>query len=311
MISLGLSVPFCKMGVVSLLCLDCQVVQGLMYSLEPRETTTICDPPLGSVLLHGAQESPGMFLTGGFRSAGLRWAWHCACLSSARGAAAVSGPHSQEQQCRLDYALGCARHWAGACMPILTPILMAPLPGKRGHPVYRWGSRGPERSMPHPGTHSQTGTPGSQSQACGVYRVLVHESKPLHRPLGPARGDLGYTQDMKASSSGLQAVVGRDSLRLWELTPGKARQRAGRRGEDVGVFWGKNKPPAIPCEPQPRPDPFSPSLHLYRVPAQGSFPRPRRAGVPGVGRTVTPFLSLIHSVALGKSHDVSEPQCPL
>lgn len=59
MISLGLSFPFCKTGMVSLLCLDCQAVQGLMYSLEPREIMTICDPPLGSVLLHGAQESPG------------------------------------------------------------------------------------------------------------------------------------------------------------------------------------------------------------------------------------------------------------
>lgn len=68
--------------------------------------------------------------------------------------------------------------------------------------------------MPHPRTHSQNWHAGVQSQACGVYRVHVHEFKPLHRLLAPAHGDLGYPQDMKASPSGLQAVVGRDSLLL-------------------------------------------------------------------------------------------------
>lgn len=48
---------------------------------------------------------------------------------------------------RLDHALGCARHWAGACMPSLTPILMAPLPGKRGHPPFIDGEAEAQRGQ--------------------------------------------------------------------------------------------------------------------------------------------------------------------
>lgn len=115
---------------------------------------------------------------------------------------------------------------------------------------------------------------------------------------------------MKASSSGLQAVVGRDSLLFWGLTPGKAHQWAGRRGEDMGVFWGKNKPPrySFPLTPS-----LLPSISTESLP---TGPSPHRGGpgsleLAGLSPRFCPSFTLWPSASHMMSLNLNVPsECP-
>lgn len=71
--------------------------------------------------------------------------------------------------------------------------------------------------------------------------------------------------------------------------------------------------PSLIQTPFSPPTSFPPSLPkiLPEPLPWGPAPQQRKAGVPGVGRSVTPFLPLTRCVTLGKSHDISEPQMPL
>lgn len=86
-----------------------------------------------------------------------------------------------------------------------------------------------------------------------------------------------------------------------------------------GGIWGKNKPSAIPCEPQPHPTLFlppmcfrpSPMEHPSRITALGALSTAEEGQGSLELADCHPFLSLTHCVTLGKSHDVSAPQTSL